>query len=158
MAKAIQAIPMERFAALRNAYDRAMKQKEKIKEHTEEIVDHAVRTAEIGAVSYAVGAAEGYFGPIAPFGVPMTLGVAVGSHALALIMPESRAAPHLRAAGDASLACFGYKMGHDAGGKWGKKSDEQRAEKKEIPAKTTTSGDRGTAGGLTPEEKAAIES
>lgn len=164
MAKAIQTIPVERFAALRGAYDRAVKQKAAIKAHTEEIVDHAVRTAEVGAVAYGIGAVEGYFGPIAPFGVPMTLAGAVGAHGLALLMPDSKAAPHLRAAGDASLACFAYKMGSDSGKKWGGVSDAQRAkeiaekERKELPSKPGVSGERGSTGGLTDAEKAAIES
>lgn len=161
--KALSSVSMERFAHLKGTLDRVMKQKENIKKHTEAIVEHGVRTAEIGAFSYAMGAAEGYFGEISPFGIPAELGVAVGAHALAIIMPDSKAAPHLRNVGDAGMGVFGYKMGAAAGKKFGKKADEQRKDEKKpvdaLPGATGVAGEleRGSTGRLTDEAKAELE-
>lgn len=149
--RALATVPMDRFSQLARAYETANKRVQAVKAHTEEIVEHAVHTAEVGAAAFTIGAARGYFGPIDVLGVPAELGLSLLAHGGAIMMADSKAAPHLRAVGDAALAAFAYGHGMDTGKQWKDKAG------KGSGSTPSVKGDTGSGGGLSPEERAEID-
>lgn len=155
--RAIQTISYDRFSQLAKGYEAMKKKAVAVKDNMEKTVEHATHTAEIGAVSYALGASRGYFGPVELMGIPLELGVAVAAHGGAILLGDSKASPHLRAAGDAAVGAFGFMSGLEAGRAWFKKSGKTpTAKQKEQQDRISGDEAAGSVGGLTPEERAAV--
>lgn len=159
--KAVSGVSMDRFSQLARAYETAKNRADSIRVKADEQVEHIVRTLEIGAASYAFGAVNGYFGPVDFFGIPMELGVSLGATAGAFLLGDkSKAAPHLRAIGDAALAGWSYKEGNAMGKEWGAKADKNNDRPSLPEGKDNVSGElpsRGTGAKLTDEERKIID-
>lgn len=120
---------------LRDHYAGMQRKLEGVKKKGESVVDELVCAAEIGAASFAFGAAQGRYGAIEVLGVPADLGAAVALHLAGFAGLAGKQSHHLHAFGDGALASFFFTLGRGTGLGWKQKSIGNGADKKELPAK-----------------------
>ena len=98
---------------------------EKIKAKTAAITERVVRTVEVGAGAFMLGAANGYFGSVdkttglqtemSVMGIPISLLAGVGLHAVGFAGVAGKMDDHMHAFADGALAAYTVHLGHKVG-------------------------------------------
>lgn len=108
-------IGASQLAKMRNQAESLMKRSQGIRAKAEGAVQSVVRTAEVGAAAFAMGALNGRYGGVEVAGVPADLGGALALHALGFLGVAGRSSSHLHALGDGLLASYAVTLGKGVG-------------------------------------------
>jgi hypothetical protein len=103
------------LAKIRNAMSRASTKTQAIAKKGEKTVHTLVRTAEISAVSFGLGVAQGRMGTIEVLGVPADLGLGALAHLGGFFGIGGKMSGHLHAVGDGALAAYFVVLGKGTG-------------------------------------------
>ena len=106
---------------MRDQLARAQARTRNARQKAGETVAAIVRTGEIGASAFAFSALKTKFGAekMKIGGLPIELGVTLGTHALALMGIGNNMESHLIAIGDGAFACWAVDKGKESGARWG---------------------------------------
>lgn len=108
-------IGASQLAKMRNQAESLMKRSQGIRAKAEGAVQSVVRTAEVGAAAFAMGALNGRYGGVEVAGVPADLGGALALHALGFLGVAGKSSTHLHALGDGLLASYAVTLGKGVG-------------------------------------------
>lgn len=99
--------------------DKAMRLQSRVKgavAKANEVVEVAVRSAEVNAAAFTAGVIQGYWGSVGIVGIPVDLGAGAAGHALAFMM-GGKNAEHLHNFADGFLAAYTVTAGRGVGQK-----------------------------------------
>lgn len=122
------------LAAIKSSAEKAMKHAGKIREKSEGIIETAVRSGEIFAVSMGLGYLQGRYGKeggVTFLKMPVELATAIGGHAIGFLGLFGKYSDHGHNAGDAGLGVYASTLGRGLGKNAAKKAGE-----------SSTSGDK----------------
>jgi hypothetical protein len=92
----------------------------------DQAVDTVITTSEVSAASFLFGLAQGKFGGVAVFGVPIDLLSGLGLHVLAFAGIGGKNSYHLHSFGDGALASFFGGLGRQVGRQIQTPADRER--------------------------------
>lgn len=108
-------IGASQLARMKGQAESLMRRASSVKSRAEGAVNNVVRTAEVGAAAFAMGAINGRYGGVEVAGVPADLGGAVALHALGFLGVAGKSSAHLHALGDGLLASYATTLGKGVG-------------------------------------------
>lgn len=124
------AISLKQFEELENGYVRMKARVAKVKAAADEAVATVVATAEVSTAAFGMGLVDGRWGGVEVVGIPLSLGLAAGSHLVGFlgVQPE-----HMHNFGNGFLASYVNNLGTGVGARM---AQEQLAAARAMAAAT----------------------
>jgi len=133
------------YSTLKRSHERSLMSANKSKERTANMIATATTAAEVSFTSFLFGCAQGKFGGVAMWGIPVDLVSGLGLHILGFTgVAGAKYGHHLHALADGALASYMNGLGRSVGRSF--QTDTDRANI--AAAAATVSGDiSGITGG-----------